>query len=92
MTSTDTYPKPEHGWTCYHCGETFTTVGGAEDHFGARPSDTAACRIKIGEERGLVMRIRRLERANRKLRIELLDYKRTAVNGRLRRVGEASDA
>lgn len=23
--TSDTYQKPEHGWTCFHCGETFTT-------------------------------------------------------------------
>lgn len=25
----ETYPMPKHGWTCFHCGETFTTVGSA---------------------------------------------------------------
>lgn len=28
------YLKPEHGWTCFHCGETFTTPGSARDHWG----------------------------------------------------------
>lgn len=57
----DTYPKPVHGWTCFHCGETFTTYGGARDHFGADQLKDPACRIKVGEERGLVMALRRAE-------------------------------
>lgn len=57
----DTYLRPAHGWTCFHCGETFTTRGGARDHFGMEQSADPACRIKIGEERGLVMALRRAE-------------------------------
>jgi hypothetical protein len=57
----DTYPKPEHGWTCFHCGETFKTIGGARDHFGFEPSSDPACRIKLGAERGLVMALRKAE-------------------------------
>jgi hypothetical protein len=56
-----TYPKPPHGWTCYHCGETFTVWGAAEDHFGKNPSATPACLIKVGEELGLVMALRKAE-------------------------------
>ena len=40
---------PKEGWVCFHCGERFTTFGSAEDHFGARPTNIAACRIKIGD-------------------------------------------
>lgn len=57
-----TYEKPEHGWTCFHCGETFTTYGAARDHFGFEPSDDVACRIKAGAERGLVMALRKAEK------------------------------
>ncbi|MEE8059407.1 MAG: hypothetical protein V3T17_16460 [Pseudomonadales bacterium] len=40
---TATYKFPAHGWTCFHCGETFTAVGAARDHFGADPmADLAA--------------------------------------------------
>lgn len=56
-----TYPKPEAGWTCFHCGETFTTPGAARDHFGFDPSCDPACRIKIGAERGLVIALRKAE-------------------------------
>jgi hypothetical protein len=57
----DTYPHPPHGWTCFHCGETFTAEGAARDHFGFDCSRDPACRIKVGEERGLVMALRRAE-------------------------------
>lgn len=56
-----TYPKPEHGWTCFHCGETFTTPGAARDHFGFDPSHEPGCRIKAGAERGLLMALRKAE-------------------------------
>jgi hypothetical protein len=39
------YEMPRDGWTCFHCGETFTTWGAARDHFGATPGDKAACLI-----------------------------------------------
>lgn len=58
----DTYP-PEHGWTCFHCGETFKTPGGARDHFGATPESQPGCVLKVGlgEERGLLMALRKIE-------------------------------
>ncbi len=59
----DTYKKPKDGWICFHCGEIFTTVGGAGDHFGAKSSNQVACRIKLGDERGLVMALRKAEAA-----------------------------
>lgn len=60
----DHYPQPEHGWTCFHCGDTFKTYGSARDHFGFDPSSDPACRIKVGAERGLVMALRKAEKAN----------------------------
>ena len=56
----DTYQMPSDGWVCFHCGERFTTPGGAAIHFGRTPESTAGC-LKAGEERGLLMEIRRLE-------------------------------
>ena len=53
--------RTKHGWTCFFCGETFTTPGSAQDHFGAAQFGNAACQIKAGEERGLVMALRRAE-------------------------------
>lgn len=59
-----TYLQPEHGWTCFHCGETFTTPGGARDHFGESPNAMPGCAIKValGDERGGLMALRRLEK------------------------------
>lgn len=65
-----TYTMPKDGWVCFHCGERFTTVGGARDHFGATPESTAGCLIdrvaveKGGEPhrgRGLLMALRKAE-------------------------------
>lgn len=69
----DFYTPPPHGWTCFHCGETFTTAGAARDHFGFDPSFDPACRIKVGEERGLVMELRRVEQKYLKLLEETCD-------------------
>lgn len=52
---------PPLGWTCFHCGETFTTPGAARDHFGGDASAEPACQIKAGAERGLVMALRKAE-------------------------------
>ncbi len=57
----ETYQKPEDGWTCFHCGDRFTTPGAARDHFGATIDSTPACQIKAGAERGLLMALRRAE-------------------------------
>ena len=61
----DTYERPKHGWTCFHCGETFTTIGGARDHFGAKPDREPGCliQVKYGDERGLQMELRKSESA-----------------------------
>lgn len=66
---------PALGWTCFHCGETFTTPGAAQDHFGCSQSDDPACRIKMGEERGLVMALRKAEAEIRRLCSEEEDYR-----------------
>lgn len=59
----DTYIAPAFGWTCFHCGETFTTIGAARDHFGSSEHSEPGCmiRVQIGEERGLLMALRRAE-------------------------------
>jgi hypothetical protein len=57
------YPPKRRGWTCFHCNETFTTWGSAEDHFGKTPDTQPGCLIKIrvGDERGLLMELRKAE-------------------------------
>lgn len=54
---------PAHGWTCFHCGETFTTVGSAADHFGANPLAKPGCieKVELGGERGLLMALRKAQ-------------------------------
>ncbi len=34
----ETYRMPPDGWVCFHCGERFTTVGGAQVYFGRWPA------------------------------------------------------
>lgn len=63
MADDNSYPCPAHGWTCFFCGETFKTIGGAQDHFGATPDKKPGCLLKVsvGAERGLLMELRRVE-------------------------------
>lgn len=58
---TNSYPK--EGWTCFHCGENFKVLGAAQDHFGADPDSIPGCLLKVqfGDERGMVMAMRKLE-------------------------------
>ena len=66
------YQAPKHGWTCFFCGETFNTIGGAQDHFGASPDMMPGCKIKVelGDERGLLMALRKAEATITKLRFK----------------------
>ena len=54
---------PAHGWTCFHCGETFKDEAMARDHFGARAEQKPGCVIKVerGGERGLLHALREAE-------------------------------
>lgn len=70
------YMEPGPGWLCFHCGERFTTIGSARDHFGFNPSSDPACRIKVGEERGLVMALRKAEKELERYRCEDSDTDR----------------
>ncbi len=56
-----TYDYPERGWTCFHCGETFTNSIEAGRHFGRNQSAEPACRIKGAKEQGLVIALRAAE-------------------------------
>lgn len=85
------YPMPQNGWTCFHCGETFTTWGSAEDHFGETQCSTPACQIKLGDERGLVMELRKFEKqANEQLE-RALDAERDLEAAQCR-ISSLSDA
>jgi hypothetical protein len=72
---TGTYAAPAHGWTCFHCGETFTTPGAARDHFGATPEETPGCVLKVehGGERGLLLELRKTQQELTRLRDEISD-------------------
>jgi hypothetical protein len=54
-------PADGNGWRCFHCDEVFLTPGAAQDHFGSTPLSLPGCKIKAGEERGLLMALRRAE-------------------------------
>lgn len=74
----DTYERPPHGWTCFHCGETFKTPGTARDHFGASPDAEPGCviRVKLGDERGLQFELRKAEEQLARYRAEDSDKDR----------------
>lgn len=85
--SDDTYPMPPHGWTCFHCGETFTTVGSARDHFGIEIDAFPGCIIRhmhpgtvapvpLGEEKGLLMELRIAQKELARYRVEDSDTDR----------------
>jgi len=61
------------GWRCFHCDETFTTPGAAQDHFGNYLNSTPGCilKVQLGNERGWLMEIRRLQEENAHLRQQM---------------------
>lgn len=63
MSETTERTTPEHGWTCFHCGENFKGAIKAADHFGVRPDQKPGCVIKVerGGERGLLNALREAE-------------------------------
>jgi hypothetical protein len=67
--------RPPHGWTCFHCGETFTNAGSARDHFGGDPDSVPGCvlKVQLGGERGMLMAMRRLEEGLADIRFALND-------------------
>lgn len=42
-----TFPFPEHGFTCFHCGEVFLTFKSAKLHFGSYPNADPGCIVKL---------------------------------------------
>ena len=57
----ETYPSPPHGWTCFHCGETFTNPNKARDHFGHDIDATPACQLTRDHVSGELRRFRVIE-------------------------------
>lgn len=79
----DTYPTPEHGWVCFHCGEHFPgDIPGsqaARDHFGEYVYATPACQIwgavkswRAGY-RKLIRALRYAQREQREIQRQLND-------------------
>lgn len=64
----DTYMPPEHGWTCFHCGETFMHENPARNHFGGSIDAVPGCILRMQPgEHALLRKIRWLEAQNREL-------------------------
>lgn len=59
----DTYTTPEHGWTCFHCGDTFPgNLGGqraARLHFGSSIHDEPKCQVSARQLRLMEAELRR---------------------------------
>lgn len=85
MNEDGTYYRAPNGWTCFHCGETFTTPGSAEDHFGATPDKIPGCKIKFGDEMGLLMKLRKAEarEAEQKQRADIAEAQAESAVGEL---------
>lgn len=64
-----TYPAPRHGWTCFHCGETFGNPNLARAHFGEMPTNEVAC-VMISE-RGMLYTMRAIEMQRDEVRARL---------------------
>lgn len=92
MAQNGTYPMPQHGWTCFHCGETFTKLGCAADHFGDDQLQQPACVLKlVNGDRGLVMELRKAVRRGRRLadKNESLEYQLGAATRGYQRIAGA---
>ena len=92
----DTYPTPEHGWTCFHCGETFTDYCAALTHFGIDPmADRAGCVEKLtAKDQSLLKKLRKAEsRAHLLLRdnVRLEDESLQATLARKRTMGAENE-
>lgn len=55
----ETYMPPAHGWTCFHCGETFHGQQAARLHFGASVHDEPKCQISAHRLRAMEAELRR---------------------------------
>jgi hypothetical protein len=64
--------QPEHGWTCFHCGETFTNHYQARQHFGDTPDKEPACQMgATREDRAVLRRLRAAEITIDRLRVDI---------------------
>ena len=70
-----TYETPNHGWTCFHCGENFKHPNSARDHFGFDPEAMPACLIDREHIPSELRRFRFVEAKLREARDELIDIR-----------------
>ncbi len=67
-----TYEEPKDGWVCFHCGERFTKIGLAREHFG--PGDApriTQCRAYTAElEAALKVLGKKFKKLQSRLEIE----------------------
>lgn len=70
----ETYTPPRHGWTCFHCGETFLTVKSAREHFGLDPTffEPACVERLTNSDSDLIKRTRKAEREASEARARVL--------------------
>lgn len=70
----DTYTPPPHGWTCFHCGDTFTDERSARTHFGPTPDSEPGCIIKLQQgDRSMLRALRIFEAERDELRRQQVD-------------------
>jgi len=76
----DTYTPPAHGWTCFHCGETFHVEVQARGHFGSDVDGEPMCVMRANAfarfprtEWPLMYRMRELEAEVGQLRADAWD-------------------
>jgi hypothetical protein len=69
------YTPPPHGWTCFHCGETFpgnlTGQRAAQLHFGASIHDEPKCQISAHHLRVMETDLRRYREEDTELHREI---------------------
>lgn len=73
--ATDKYPAPAHGWTCFHCGETFYHATAARLHFGAGVHDEPKCQISAHKVRAMEAELNRYREEDTDLHREIARLK-----------------
>lgn len=72
---TEFNPIPEHGWTCFHCGEHFSTdfagCQAARIHFGDNVRGDALCQYSAKQVRGLEDLLKRYQNEDTALHREI---------------------
>jgi len=67
------YTAPKEGWTCFHCGVTFTKPGAASDHFGEVSRSKAKCQYHDLDVEKLEAENKEIKEVNDKYVLKVLD-------------------